>query len=145
MHKFKIIIILKFNKIKFVIVGLKEILVKDINIKDFKPIIYYKKKLYNAMKTCLFYNEKEDKLENTGVETETEIFDGEEFIKCVPKHLSSFTIGSYEQASIVEKPEDNKGTMIAIIVACCVGGVALLVGGFFLFRYLRRKNNSNFY
>ena len=125
-----------------------EIIVKDFNIEDLRPEIFFKKKLYNAMTTCLYYNEDEDTIENTGIISTIEKlldFDGEEYIKCVPKHLSSFTIGSYEQASIVEKPEDNKGTMIAIIVACCVGGVALLVGGFFLFRYLRRKNNSNFY
>ena len=125
-----------------------EIIVKDFNKEDLRPEIFFKKTLYNAMTTCLYYNEEEDTIENKGIistiEKLTE-FNGEEFIKCVPKHLSSFTIGSYEQASIVEKPEDNKGTMIAIIVACCVGGVALLVGGFFLFRYLRRKNNSNFY
>ena len=125
-----------------------EIIVKDFNKEDLRPEIFFKKTLYNAMTTCLYYNEEEDTIENKGIistiEKLTE-FNGEEFIKCVPKHLSSFTIGSYEQASIVEKPEDNKGTMIAIIVACCIGGVALLVGGFFLFRYLRRKNNSNFY
>ena len=126
-----------------------EIIVKDFNIEDLRPEIFFKKKLYNAMTTCLYYNEDEDKIENTGIISTIEKlldFDGEEYIKCVPKHLSSFTIGSYEQTSIVEKPEgNNKGTMIAIIVASCVGGVALLVGGFFLFRYLKRKNNSNFY
>ena len=126
-----------------------EIIVKDFNKEDLRPEIFFKKTLYNAMTTCLYYNEEEDTIENKGIistiEKLTE-FNGEEFIKCVPKHLSSFTIGSYEQTSITEKPEENnKGTMIAIIVASCVGGVALLVGGFFLFRYLRRKNNSNFY
>ena len=126
-----------------------EIIVKDFNIEDLRPEIFFKKTLYNAMTTCLYYNEDEDTIENTGIISTIEKlsqFNGEEYIKCIPKHLSSFTIGSYEQSSIIEKPkEKNKGTMIAIIVVCCIGGVALLVGGFFLFRYLRRKNNSSFY
>lgn len=108
----------------------KEILTKDINTKDLKPIIYYKKKLYNAMKTCLFYNEEENKLENSGVKTETENFDGEEFIKCVPEHLTSFTIGSYEKANV---GSSNAGTIVLVIVLIVIS-LALLVGGYIFYR-----------
>lgn len=108
----------------------KEILVKDINIKDFKPIIYYKKKLYNALTTCLFYNEDKDKLENTGVETQTEFFNGEEFIKCVPQHLTSFTIGSYEKANV---SSSNAGTIVLVIFLILIA-LALLVGGYIFYR-----------
>ena len=117
----------------------KEILVKDINIKDFKPIIYYKKKLYNAMKTCLFYNEKDNKLENTGVETETENFDGEEFIKCIPEHLTSFTVGSYEKANV---SSSNAGTIVLVIVLILIA-LALLVGGYIFYRKrINKVDNS---
>ena len=127
-----------------------EIIAKDFNIEDLRPEIFFKKKLYNAMTECLYYNEEEDKIENTGIIStivRLNEFDGEEYIKCIPKHLSSFTIGSYKESSIVEKSEEEggKGTMIAIIVVSCIVGVALLIGGFFLFRYIRKKNNSNLY
>ena len=118
----------------------KEILVKDININDFKPIIYYKKKLFNAMKTCLFYNEEENKIENTGVETKTEILDGEEYIKCIPKHLTSFTIGSYNEASLTDS--SNAGTIVLIIfiTLLCLG---LIIGGFIFYRKkFNRVDNS---
>ena len=98
------------------------------------------------MTTCLYYNEEEDKIENTGILSSivklTE-FDGEEYIKCIPKHLSSFTIGAYESSSLKENEEENdKTTMIIIVIVSCVAAIALLVGGFCLYRYIRRKNNS---
>jgi hypothetical protein len=113
----------------------KEVFVKDIDIKDFKPIIYYKKKLFNAMKTCLFYNEEKDTLENTGVETQTEIINGEEFIKCIPQHLTSFTIGSYEKANV---SPSNAGTIVLVIVLILIA-LALLVGGYIFYR--KKFNN----
>lgn len=114
-----------------------EVLVKDINVKDFKPIIYYKKKLFNAMKTCLFYNEENDKLESSGVETSTEIINGEEFIKCIPQHLTSFTIGSYEEAN-VSPSSSNAGTIVLVIFLILIA-LALLVGGYIFYR--KKYNN----
>ena len=74
-----------------------EIVVDDINIEDFRPQILFEKKLYNAMKTCLFYNEEEEKLETTGVDTlDNFILYGKEYIKCIPKHLNIFTVGTSE-------------------------------------------------
>ena len=100
------------------------------------------------MTTCLYYNEEEDKIENTGILSSlvnlTE-FDGEEYINCIPKHLSSFTIGSYESSSLkenAENDENDKTTMIIIVVVSCVAAITLLVGGFCLYRYIIRKNNS---
>lgn len=116
-----------------------EILVKDFNKEDLRPVIFFKKKLYNAMTTCLYYNEEDDTIENKGIISAIETFDGEEYIKCIPKHLTSFTIGSYEKANLGEK------NYIAIIAICCsIGAVALLVGGFFLYRYLRKKHNTSY-
>ncbi len=117
-----------------------EILVKDINV-DYKPIIYYKKKLYNAMTTCLFYNEKDDKLENTGVETKSEIIDGEEFIKCIPKHLTSFTIGSYTSASTAEG-KTSVLTIILIVALCLIVIVAIAIGIIFLRKRMNKVDNS---
>lgn len=113
-----------------------EVLVKDINIKDFKPIIYYKKKLFNAMKTCLFYNEEKNTLENTGVETDTQMFDGEEFIKCIPQHLTSFTVGSYEKANVGSST--SAGTIVLVIVLILIA-LGLLVGGYIFYR--KKFNN----
>ena len=89
----------------------KPIIVKDIDL--YKPIIYYKKKLFNAMGTCLFYNEKANKMENTGIISKIINLDGEEYIKCIPNHLTTFTIGSYKEAYIY----DSSDKIIAIIMS----------------------------
>ena len=44
------------------------------------------------MKTCLYYNEENDIMDNDGIETELIEFDGEEYIKCIPKHLSALLL-----------------------------------------------------
>ena len=121
----------------------KEIIVKDININDFKPIIYYKKKLFNAMTTCLFYNENEDKLENSGVDTQVETINGEEYLKCIPKHLTSFTIGSYKSASTSGEDDSLSAGIIVLIVVLCLIVLAGLVVGFIYFRRkAHRVDNS---
>ena len=71
-----------------------EIFVKDIDLEKYRPIIYFKKRLFSAMKTCLFYNEEKDEMDDEGITTAYEILDGEEYIKCIPAHLTSFAIGS---------------------------------------------------
>ncbi len=116
----------------------KEYKIDDINISKYRPIIYYKKKLFNAMTTCLFYNEKDDKIENSGVETETVKFDGEEYIKCIPKHLTTFTIGSYKSANVSGK--SNTGTIILVICLVLLF-IGAGVGGFFYWK--KRKLSSN--
>jgi len=88
----------------------KPIIVKDIDL--YKPIIYYKKKLFNAMGTCLLYNEKANKMENTGIISKIINLDGEEYIKCIPNHLTTFTIGSYKEAYIY----DSSDKIIIIIM-----------------------------
>ena len=80
------------------------------------------------MKTCLFYNEEEDKLDNSGIETQTEIFDGEEYIKCIPKHLTSFTIGTYYEEQPKEKSESSPQTSntLVILLICFIVIIAIL-------------------
>ena len=108
----------------------KEIAVSNMKLEDFRPQILYNKKLYSAMKTCFFYNENDEKLDDDGVETDDNyVLDGESYIRCIPKHLTSFTIGSGEGSS------SNVGTIILIVVLCLLVIVALVVA----FIILRKK------
>lgn len=118
-----------------------EIVVKDFPIEDLRPEIFFKKRLFGAMEKCLYYNEEKDTIENTGILSAIVNFDGEEYIKCIPKHLSSFTIGSYENSSEVANNEKEKNYTTVIIIASVVGAVGLLVGGFFIYRCVRRRKN----
>ena len=111
----------------------KEIIVKDIKIDKFKPTIYYKKKLFNGMTTCLFYNEKENKIENTGVKSEFFYLDGEEYLECIPNHLAIFTIGSYKEVNILESSE-----RITKIRLSLISFIALVI-------YKKLKNNYQSY
>jgi hypothetical protein len=126
-----------------------EILVKDFNIEDLRPAIFFKKKLFGAMKTCLYYNEDAGTIENTGISSLIEKLDGEEYIKCIPQHLSSFTIGSYEKSEInlvqsipmqPAQPGLNNKTIAIIIASSVISTIALLVAGFFIYRCIRRKS-----
>ena len=75
----------------------KEIFVNDINLEDFKPQILFKKNLYKAMTTCLFYDEENNKLDNDGIKTDNNyILNGISYIKCIPNHLTVFTVGKDE-------------------------------------------------
>ena len=128
----------------------KEIAVSNIKLEDFRPQILFKKKLYSAMKTCMFYNEKDEKLDDNGVETDDNyVLDGESYIRCIPKHLTSFTISSAEGSSSnvdsadgsssnelpAEGSSSNVGTIILIVVLCLLVIVALGVA----FIILRKK------
>ena len=88
------------------------------------------------MKTCLFYNEKDEKLDDDGVKTEDDYeLNGEKFIRCIPKHLTSFTIGSGESSS-------NVGLIILIIVLCLLVFAGLIVG-FIFYRKKCSKKATN--
>ena len=109
-----------------------EIVVSDINIEDFRPEILFEKKLYNTMKTCLFYDEKNNKLESDGVKTEINyILKGKSYIRCIPKKLAIFTIGKSEI-----KFYDLK--IIYIFILCLVIIFAFIIG----FIILRKKTNK---
>ena len=120
----------------------KEYAIDNIKIEELRPIIYYKKKLYSAMKTCLFYNEEGQKIENKGVETQTVELKGEEYIKCIPKHLTSFTVGSYKSASLKEKGK-VKGWVIALIVILIVVVIGAAIGGYIFWRK-KHSDSSNY-
>ena len=120
----------------------KEIVKKDLNIEKLRPKIYYKEKLFKAMKHCLYYNEKDDKIENSGIDTETIKIKGEDFIKCVPNHLTAFTIGSYKSASISDS-SSNVGTIILVIFLCLIV-IALVVGGYLFWKKRTHADSSQF-
>ena len=99
--------------------------------------ILFKKKLFKAMKTCLYYNEEKNEMDNDGIDTKFVEFDGEEYIKCIPKHLSSFTIGSFGEEIMQQKIGSNnmftyKTFKIGIFFL-------LLFGAFYIYHNYRRK------
>ena len=94
-----------------------EIFVKDIEFQKYRPVIYFKKIFFNAMKKCLFYNEEKDTIDDEGIASAFETLDGEEYIKCIPTHLTSFTIGSSKNKDTSEKSEETtiKTDTVAIV------------------------------
>ena len=111
----------------------KEIIDVDMNIKDLRPQIFFKKKLFKAMKTCLFYDENDKELESEGVTTDDNfISKGEKYIRCIPKHLSQFTIGVSEVSFF------NIEKYIIIAIICSFVLICLIIG----YIYFRKKINN---
>ena len=114
-----------------------EIISTDINLEDFRPQILFEKKLYKAMKTCLFYNEEDDKLDSSGVETDNNyILDGKSYIRCIPKHLSIFTVGNSEISFYSFKKFINM-TILSLIF------IIVVIIGFICFRKITNKKINN--
>ena len=51
----------------------------------------------------------------SGIISETEIIDREEYIKCIPKYLSSFTIVSFNKSKILDKPPNLFHKLLKIL------------------------------
>ena len=71
---------------------------KEINITDLpddsRPIIFYNLTLHKNLNNCYFYNDESEDLDKYGIESENNYdFEGEKFLKCSSKHLTSFTAG----------------------------------------------------
>ena len=107
------------------------------NLKLDKIEILFKKKLFKAMKTCLYYNEEKNEMDNDGIDTKYVEFDGEEYIKCIPQHLSSFTISSFGE-EIVQK---NIGSNTMFKYKTLTIGIffLFLFGGFYIYLNHRRE------
>ena len=89
------------------------------------------------MTTCLYYNEKGDSIENTGINSTIEKIDGEEYIKCIPDHLSSFTIGSFGEEEYIQPEDEEKSfkiSVLKVIVAIII--VFVLI---YLYKVYRKK------
>ena len=113
-----------------------EIYVKDIKLDKIE--ILFKKSLYKSMKTCLYYNEDKNIMDNNGINTEYVEFGGIEYIKCIPKHLSSFTIGSLEKEEEEFKISKNILKYSAINIGILF--IALLCS-FYIFRSCNKKRS----
>ena len=92
-----------------------EIFVKDIEFQKYRPVIYFKKIFFNEMKKCLFYNEEKDTIDDEGITSAFETLDGEEYIKCIPAHLTSFTIGSSKNKYNSDENEETTIKTDAIV------------------------------
>ena len=71
---------------------------KEINITnlpdDSRPIIFYNLTQHKNLNNCYFYNDESEDLDTSGIESENNYnFEGEKFLKCSTKHLTSFTAG----------------------------------------------------
>ena len=85
------------------------------------------------MKTCLFYNEEDQILEKEWVLTDNNyILDGEKYIRCIPKHLSIFTIG------VSEIYFYNYKKIIIISIICLIVSMCLII----IYIYFRKKTNN---
>ena len=92
------------------------------------------------MKTCLYYNEEKNKMDKDGIDTKFVEFDEEEYIKCIPKHLSSFTIGSFGEEIIQQKIEGNDMFKDEVIKDGLF--FLFLFGIFYIYRSYRRKRKK---
>ena len=115
-----------------------EIYVKDIKLDKIE--ILFKKSLYKAMKTCLYYNEEKNIMDNDGIDTEYVEFDGIEYIKCIPKHLSSFTIGSFEEEEYIEQKEEINNNILKYSAKKIGIFFIIFLSTFYIFRACKKKN-----
>jgi len=82
-------------------------------------------------------------MDNDGIDTKFVEFDGEEYIKCIPKHLSSFTIGSFDEEIAQKKIEGN--TMFKYEAIKVGLYILFLFGIFYIYRSLRKKRKKYIY
>ena len=93
------------------------------------------------MKTCLYYNEDKNIMDNNGINTEYVEFDGIEYIKCIPKHLSSFTIGSLEKEEeyIIQQKSYNSKNILKYGFLKIIMTIIIVFVIIYLFRVWRKK------
>ncbi len=94
------------------------------------------------MKTCLYYNEEKNEMDNNGIDTKYVEFDGEEYIKCIPQHLSSFTVSSFGE----EIAQKNIGSNTMFKYKTLTIGIffLFLFGVFYIYRTYRREGNKSY-
>ena len=114
-----------------------EIYVKDIKLDKIE--ILFKKSLYKAMKTCLYYNEEKNIMDNDGIDTEYVEFDGIEYIKCIPKHLSSFTIGSFDEEEYIQIKAKNTENILKNGLLKLILAIIIVFAFIYLYRVFRKK------
>ena len=111
-----------------------EISVNKIGLENFRPTILYSKTTYKNLDVCVYYDEKTEEFSSEGVETDPNfVYEGEEYVKCSSKHLTSFTLSSTEGTS---------GKSLWVTLLIILGILIVLVGIIVAFIYIRRKTNS---
>lgn len=112
--------------------------IKVADLTDFRPTILYKKNMYKDFSKCLFYNEGKGTLSTDGVNTELNFnFEGEAYIKCSTKHLTSFTISTPN----VKADSGTKWYVVLLIILLVVVILAALAVGFITIKKRMAKNN----
>ena len=114
-----------------------ELFIDNIHLEELRPIIFYRKDLYKAMTTCLYYNEKENVIENKGIKTETFTENEIEYIKCIPQHLTSFTIGSYKSS------KESIAGKVVLSIFICLFIIGIAIGGYYFWRKRSLRENSS--
>lgn len=111
-----------------------EIVVSDLNVEAFRPQILYSKEIYGNLQSCLYFDEKKETLNNNGIEIIKDfIYNGKEYVKCVSKHLTSFTASTASYSS-----SSSWWVVVLIILASILVLCALAL----LFIYLRRATSK---
>ena len=86
---------------------------EEINITDLpeeaRPEIFYAQNQNKSMKMCFFYNESKDDLDTNGMAGENVTVEGEKYLKCSSRHLTSFT-ASYSTASSTSTSDSTAST-----------------------------------
>ena len=122
---------------------------------DSKPMILYNKTHHKNLKHCFFYNENTDDLETDGVKTtDNYMYKGENYLKCSPEHLTSFTAGDYissylpsrgSDSNSGEKNKNNEdeegGIKWWVILLIILGILIILFLVFFLIIHFRKEKS----
>ena len=114
----------------------EEIPIKSIK-KEFRPQILYLKDKYKSLKKCFYYNEDKNELETDGISFDDNFeFNGEKYIKCVSKHLTAFTAGTYNFNANIP------GWAVFLIVACILIALISVIIIFVIVK--KRKSRINY-
>ena len=112
----------------------------EINIDDMpeniRPKIIYNRSYHKYLKHCFFYNEAIQDLSEEGIVLKDNVaYEGEKYLQCSSKHLTSFTAGNYYS----DEDELDTSTIVLIVLGSVLL-LAIIIGVIF---YCRKKNNND--
>lgn len=92
------------------------------------------KNAYKSLKKCFYYNEAKKELETDGIKIDENYeFNGQKYIKCTSKHLTTFTAGTYNFNSNL-----SLWAVLLIIFAILI----LLIGFVIIFIIIKKRKKS---